>query len=89
MDLKGIMPSEIRQRKEKRRMGSLTREIFRKMTTTTKLTEAENRLVGARDREPGKQARPVQVERQKLSDTNVMSIRDSLVTTVTNTVLHI
>ena len=71
-------------------MGSLTCEIFRKMTTTTttKLTEAENRLVGARDREPGKQARPVQVERQKLSDTNVMSIMDSLVTTVTNTVLQ-
>ena len=43
IDLKSIVPTEIRQRKDKYRMSSLTHEIFRKTTTTQKLVGAENR----------------------------------------------
>ena len=46
MDLKSIMPTEIRQRKDKYRMSSLMCEIFRKMATvammTTAITQKEN-----------------------------------------------
>ena len=93
MDLKSIMPTEIRQRKDKYRMSSLMCEIFRKMATiaTKKLIEAESRLVDARVRDLGKWAKLV--KRSKGTNFQILisheNIMYSLVTIVNKTILHI